>query len=123
MAGHQDRVPRRLLVAMCMSSCSHTFTTYFTFRISRHALKVFASVITWTLRSYHQVLPYESNADSNILFSQFDGPSPSATSGRLDIPQTHGRNGYSHGDLHDLRHRRSVMLGHRRAQSPHSASS
>lgn len=41
---------------------------------------------------------------------QFDEPSPSGTSGRLNIPPRN-INGPSHGDLHglqDLRHRRCV---------------
>ncbi|KAL6719636.1 hypothetical protein ACLMJK_001557 [Lecanora helva] len=40
---------------------------------------------------------------------QFDGPSPSATSGRLNVPRTDGSNAHSPSGSHDLRSRRSSL--------------
>jgi len=48
---------------------------------------------------------------------QFDESSPSATSGRLNVPQRNGSSAHSHGDLHDLRARRCVTLFPKNAPS------
>ena len=48
-----------------------------------------------------------SSIDSHV---QFDEPSPSATSGRLNVPRNNGNASPSHGDLHELHPRRYASL-------------